>query len=90
MAVTQVLSGTMRGAGDTITPMWISLATTVAIRVPVAYIWAFLTKSANFPNGHYSAIFGSLLTSWVLGAIITYLFYKKGNWRNKAITESKE
>ena len=37
MAVTQSLSGIMRGAGDTVTPMWISLITTVAIRVPVAY-----------------------------------------------------
>jgi len=86
MAVTQVLSGTMRGAGDTITPMWISLITTVAIRVPVAYIWAWLTKSPDFPNGHYSAIFGSLLTSWTLGALITIYFYRKGAWRKKAIT----
>ena len=31
MAVTQSLSGVMRGAGDTMTPMWISLITTVLI-----------------------------------------------------------
>ena len=37
MAVTQGLSGVMRGAGDTVTPMWISIATTILIRVPVAY-----------------------------------------------------
>ncbi len=37
MAVTQCLSGVMRGAGDTMTPMWISLITTVVIRVPLAY-----------------------------------------------------
>ena len=37
MAVTQSLSGIMRGAGDTVTPMWISLLTTVAVRVPLAY-----------------------------------------------------
>ena len=90
MAVTQVLSGTMRGAGDTITPMWISLITTVAIRVPVAYVWAWLTKSPDFPNGHYSAIFGSLLTTWVLGALIHIYFYRKGAWRNKAVTNSRD
>ena len=89
MAVTQVLSGTMRGAGDTITPMWISLITTVAIRVPVAYVWAWLTKSPAFPNGHYSAIFGSLLTTWVLGAFIHIYFYRKGAWRSKGITGSE-
>jgi Na+-driven multidrug efflux pump len=36
MAVTQVLLGVMRGAGDTMTPMWISLITTIALRVPIA------------------------------------------------------
>jgi len=36
MAVTQVLSGVMRGAGDTVTPMWISLITTIGLRIPVA------------------------------------------------------
>ena len=37
MAITQTLSGVMRGAGDTMSPMWISLITTVVIRVPLAY-----------------------------------------------------
>ena len=37
MAFTQSLSGVMRGAGDTVTPMWISMVTTVIIRVPLAY-----------------------------------------------------
>ena len=37
VAITQSLSGVMRGAGDTVTPMWISMCTTVLIRVPVAY-----------------------------------------------------
>ena len=35
--VTQILSGVMRGAGDTMTPMWISMITTIVIRVPIAY-----------------------------------------------------
>ncbi|MBQ7815972.1 MAG: MATE family efflux transporter, partial [Oscillospiraceae bacterium] len=34
MAVTQCLSGIMRGAGDTVSPMWISIFTTVIVRVP--------------------------------------------------------
>ena len=44
MSVTQVLSGVMRGAGDTMTPMWISIITTVIVRVPVAYGLEFLTR----------------------------------------------
>ena len=85
MAVTQSLSGVMRGAGDTLTPMWISLITTVAIRVPVAYGIAYLTKSAELPNGRQECIFISLLCSWVLGAVITTFFYWRGNWKKKAM-----
>lgn len=87
MAVTQCLSGVMRGAGDTITPMWISLITTVVIRVPVAYGLAYLTRSAKYPTGRPESIFISLLASWVMGAIINTIFYKKGNWRKKAIID---
>lgn len=85
MAVTQVLSGVMRGAGDTVTPMWISLITTIFLRVPVAYGLAYLTRSAAYPNGRPESIFVSLLIAWVSGAIITTFFYKKGNWREKAL-----
>ncbi len=52
VAITQCLSGVMRGAGDTITPMWISLVSTVILRVPTAYGLAYLTRSPpNIPPG---------------------------------------
>lgn len=85
MAVTQSISGVMRGAGDTMTPMWISIVTTIFVRVPIAYGIAFFTRTAEFPNGRQECIFISLLTSWVLGALITYFFYKRGKWKTKAI-----
>ncbi|HHV45774.1 MAG TPA: MATE family efflux transporter [Tissierellia bacterium] len=87
MAVTQCLSGVMRGAGDTITPMWISLITTVVLRIPVAYGIAYLTRSTAYPKGRPEAIFISLLTAWTMGAIITALFFKKGNWRKKTLVD---
>lgn len=85
MAVTQSLSGIMRGAGDTVTPMWISLITTVAIRVPVAYGISFLTRTEALPYGRKECIQISLLCSWVLGAVLTAIFYRIGRWKNKAI-----
>ena len=63
------------------TPMWISLISTVAIRVPIAYGLAFITRSPEFPNGRPESVFISLLCSWVLGAIITTVFYMKGKWK---------
>ncbi|SHH34287.1 MATE family efflux transporter [Sporanaerobacter acetigenes] len=83
MAITQSLSGVMRGAGDTMTPMWISLFTTVLVRVPIAYGIAYLTRSEAYPTGRPESIFISLLMSWTIGAIITIIFFKKGNWRKK-------
>ncbi len=85
MAVTQSLSGVMRGAGDTMTPMWISIVTTIFVRVPIAYGVAFLTRSAEFPNGRQECIFISLLTSWVIGAMVTFVFYRRGKWKKMHI-----
>ena len=89
MAVTQSLGGVMRGAGDTMTPMWISMFTTVLVRVPVAYGISFLTRTPELPVGRFECIHISLLTSWCLGAIITAFFFAKGKWKNKAIRVSK-
>ena len=88
VAVTQSLSGVMRGAGDTMTPMWISLISTVAIRVPIAYGLAFLTRSPEFPNGREESVFISLLISWLMGAVLTSIFYVKGKWK-KFLPEEK-
>ncbi len=85
MAVTQSLSGVMRGAGDTMTPMWISLLTTVGIRVPVAYGISWMTRTPALPNGNSDCIYISLLLSWILGAIITGFFYKRGKWKEKGL-----
>ena len=85
VAITQSLSGIMRGAGDTMTPMWISVLQTIIIRVPLAYAIAFLTRSETLPNGAHQSIFISLLVSWVIGACVTTFIYKKGNWKTKAI-----
>lgn len=85
VAVTQSLSGVMRGAGDTMTPMWISIVQTIIIRVPLAYGLVYLTKSDAYPNGRSECIFISLLISWVLGAALTAIFYRKGKWRKDAL-----
>lgn len=82
-SITQCLSGVMRGAGDTMTPMWISLITTVIIRVPLAYIMVEMTKSAELPNGLQDVMFISLLISWLLGSLFTYIAYRMGHWRKK-------
>ena len=85
MAVTQSLSGIMRGAGDTTTPMWISLITSVFARIPIAYGISFLTRTPELPHGIKECIQISLLCTWVLGAVLTFIFYCRGKWKTKAI-----
>jgi Na+-driven multidrug efflux pump len=85
VAVTQSLSGIMRGAGDTMTPMWISLIATIALRIPIAYGISFLTRTAELPYGRKECIQISLLVSWLIGALLTFIFYRMGKLKNKAI-----
>lgn len=80
-AASQVLQGIMRGAGETMIPMWISIITTVIIRMPLAYIWAFLSRSPLHPNGDPLCLYGSLLISWLCGCAFSMLFYFRGKWR---------
>jgi Na+-driven multidrug efflux pump len=92
-AVTQTLQGIMRGCGETVVPMWISIIVTVIIRMPLAYLWAHLTKSPAYPNGDPTCLYGSLLIAWCSGCALTTLFYIKGKWRKrtkKALTETNE
>ena len=83
VSVTQVLGGVMRGAGDTVSPMWISMISTIAIRIPVAYGLAWLTRSEAFPHGQPSALFGSLMFSWAMGMVMTIVVYAAGKWKKK-------
>ena len=82
-SVTQVMQGYMRGAGETMLPMWISIINTVLLRMPLAYLLAFLTRSEAFPNGHPDALFSSLLITWITGMIMSLFVYLKGWWKRR-------
>ena len=85
MGVTQSLAGVMRGAGDTLTPLWLSVFQTFVLRMGLAYGLVYLTRSEQFPQGRKECIFVSLLVSWLIGALLNFIFYKKGKWRTRAI-----
>ena len=89
VAVTQVLGGVMRGAGDTVTPMWISIVTTILVRVPVAYAMAWFTRSEQWPNGAPEALSVSLLVCWVLGMVISVIAYRMGTRKTKMYASAK-
>ena len=83
ISITQVLGGVMRGCGNTVTPMWISIISTVVLRIPTAYILAYFTRSAEFPNGHPFALSISLLVSWTMGMVMSVIAFRLGKTRKQ-------
>jgi putative MATE family efflux protein len=75
-SVAIVLSGALRGAGDTRFPMWITLITGWLIRVPFGYLFG-ITLGLGLPGiyvGTFAdAVVGSLLAAWR---------YRRGAWRS--------
>ena len=88
VSVTQVIGGIMRGVGDTLTPMWITLGTAVLMRIPVAYILAALTKSEAFPQGHPFSLSVSLLFTWCAGMVFSLITYRFGKVRKTILREA--
>lgn len=71
-------NGLMRGAGDTIIPMFISLFSLWLVRIPLAF---FLSGKLGV-----TGIWWSVPIGWASGMILSYLYYKTGKWREKIIT----
>ena len=88
MAVLQSLGGVMRGAGDTMTPMWISIFQTVGLRLPLAYAMVYLSRSPEYPQGRQELLVVSLLIAWVVSMLVTCFFYGRGKWKTKAVGNS--
>jgi len=85
MAFTQVLGGVMRGCGDTVTPMWISIISTVVLRIPIAYLLADASKSLIWPQGNPLSLSVSLLVSWTVGMLLSVVAYRWGKTRKRIL-----
>ncbi|MBK7215092.1 MAG: MATE family efflux transporter [Bacteroidales bacterium] len=72
-----VVGGVMRGAGDTLIPMFITLFSLWIIRIPLA--WVFSNQMG------YMGIWWSIPIAWFVGMVLSYLYYLKGNWKKKVI-----
>ncbi|NLM17314.1 MAG: MATE family efflux transporter [Candidatus Riflebacteria bacterium] len=83
-AVSQCMQGVMKGAGDTISPLVMSILTAVFIRVGATFTFKHLSATPDMPGGKPESIYWALSLTWVLGALITYLVYKMGYWKKTA------
>jgi len=74
-----VIGGVMRGAGDTLIPMFITLFALWGIRIPAASI-----MSQYFG---VDGIWWSIPIAWFIGMTLSYVYYLKGNWKKKVVVK---
>jgi putative MATE family efflux protein len=71
------MHGTLRGAGDTLIPMFITLISLWLIRIPLA---AWFSAHIG-PSG----IWWAIPCGWTIGLIGTMIYYLSGKWKNKKV-----
>lgn len=72
------INGVLRGAGDTLIPMFITLLALWLVRIPGAW---FLSQRIGEVG-----IWWSVPTGWAAGLILSFLYYLTGRWKGKAVT----
>ncbi len=75
-----VIHGILRGAGDTLIPMFITLFSLWIIRIPFAL---FLSKHFGV-NG----IWWAIPIGWSMGLIGSLVYYFTGRWKKKSVVQS--
>lgn len=75
LAIYMVYSGGLRGAGDTISPMIITIVGTLCFQLPVSYLLGI-----TLGWGLAGVWFGAAI-DWICRAIAIYILYKRGRWK---------
>jgi putative MATE family efflux protein len=77
-----IYNGVMRGAGDTLIPMFFSLLSLWIIRIPMAW----------FLSGKIGAtgIWWAIPAGWMIGLVLSFSYYKSGRWKKKAVVKYEE
>ncbi len=74
-----VIGSVLRGAGDTLVPMFVTLFSLWLVRIPLAY---FLSQHFGVQG-----IWWSIPIGWLCGLSFIFLYYLKGNWKNKGVVK---
>jgi len=84
-ALIQATTGIIRGAGDTMAVMVITIICTVALRVPMAYIWVTLGRNELNPGGDPAGIYWSMVICTGIAAAMCIGYYISGSWKRRAV-----
>ncbi|MFH1121296.1 MAG: MATE family efflux transporter [Bacteroidota bacterium] len=77
-----VIGGVMRGAGDTLIPMFITLFSLWIIRIPFAWI---LSHKIGVDG-----IWWAIPIAWFFGMSFSYVYYRTGKWKLKTVVKYRE
>jgi Na+-driven multidrug efflux pump len=72
-----VTHGVLRGAGDTLVPMFITLISLWLLRIPASY---FLSVRMGTDG-----IWWGIPIAWAFGFVAAYLYFRSGRWKRKAV-----
>jgi putative MATE family efflux protein len=73
------INGVMRGAGDTMVPMFISIISLWFVRIPVS--WFLSLKFGAI------GIWWGIPVAWFVGLLLAFTYYKTGRWKSKAVVK---
>jgi putative MATE family efflux protein len=74
-----ILGGCLRGAGDTRTPMIVTLVGTLFFRVPITYLFVLVL------DGGLTGVWLATSVDWSMRALIMCLLYLRGKWKTVTV-----
>ncbi len=77
-----VINGTLRGAGATLVPMFITLIALWIIRIPASYIMADYIGREG--------VWWGIPIGWAFGMGLAYIYYLTGKWKKSAIIHEEK
>lgn len=77
MCIVNVLQSCISGAGDTLVPMLISLATMWLVQLPLAYVFTRFTDVGVF------GVRWAIVISFTMGALAYAVYFQRGRWKHK-------
>lgn len=75
IAIAMVLSGALKGAGDTKGPFYVSMTSNVLVRLPLIFLIVFIFKLK------VTYVWIATVIQFIFEALLMYRRYKKGKWK---------
>ncbi len=74
------IGAVMRGAGDTLIPMFITFFALWVVRIPLCY---YLSQQMGTKG-----IWWGIPIAWIVGMTLSYLYYLTGKWKTKVVVHN--